>query len=538
MAMTSQSGPDDPLYDVVGEPLRAEVVEELIRRQTERLASERKAQAWDAYDIYRNRIEKQVLRAISLQQNSQTIARDMARLRTKVRNDAADITGSIACVWKNGAERHIGTENEAEVASEAEAALLEVIRETDWDSMAGEVNQLAWLQGPQFAVPYMRGKEARIDVLGPHVYDVVQNIEDPYGMPVGLAWRLGGSADITADEHHVFVLDSFSLRRYVVKQGMPAQLADEPVEHDYGRLPAACLRFTRPMAGDDWYLVDAQSRLTSGTIDVGVLMARMGLVRRCQNHNLLTIIGRLDSMPKGQEAGDSEGAIVANAESKGGGAFPVQIDTKPYDVDPINFIRHVLFLVQSMVEPYGGHVQVDSGQPEIFGKVIIPPQVQAEHRKQQIKPALKFEADLWAACVAMLRAESHPLAAVLPDPDTLRASLRVNFGELSREVEDPTAAIAVNDWNLSRGLTSEIGIMRQRLGGATEAEAKLTIERNMRQRAWFNELAARENLPTKPNGETQTTPEANGAMGTPAREENRAAEAAQGDAAAAGQQAA
>jgi len=538
MVSTYQIGDDDALYGVSGQPLEPDVVTELLRRQTSPTGSVRKAAAWDAYDIYRNRIERQVLRAISMQQNSRTIAMDMAKLLTKVRNDASDITASIAQVWKNGAERSIGAETEAGEASttEAEQALLDVVKETGFDSIACEVNQLAWLQGPQFVVPFMRGSKLRVDVIGPHVYDVVQDIEDPYGHPVGLAWRLGTPNGQTT-EHHVFILDTVSLTRYVVREGQPAKATD-PVAHGYERLPAGCLRFTRPMAGDDWYMVDAQSRLTSGTIDVGVLMARMGLVRRCQNHNLLTIIGRLDSMPKGQESGDSEGAIVANAQAQAGGAFPVQIATHDYDVDPLNFIRHVLFLVQSMVEPYGGHVQVDSGQPEIFGKVVIPPQVQAEHRKAQIKPSLEFEGDLWGAAAAMMAAEGHPLATVLPAPAELRAKLRVNFGELSQELEDPLAALAVEDWNLSRGLTSEIGIMRRRLGGATEKEARLTIERNMEARAWFSELASRENLSTTPTGQTQTTPEANGAMGTPAREANKAATAAEGDAAGAGQHAA
>lgn len=539
MTSAYQCLPEAPLYGRVGEPLAREVVEELLRRQCVPDGSERKRLAWLAYDVYENRIEQQVLAAIRIQQKSDTIKADMARHLTKVRNDALDVTAQVAVVWKNGAERHIGPGEDGEGDRDAEQAALQVLAaESDFDIVADEMNQLAWLQGPQFAVPMVRGEQMTADIIGPHIYDIVQDIENPLGMPVGLAWHISTQNYGGLVENQVYVLDSVTLTRYVVRGlGRVDVEPHDPVEHRYGKLPAALLRFTRPKAGDDWFKADPQSRLTSGTIDVGVKMARMGLVRKAQCHRLLTVVGALDTLQKGHEISDPETAMVANtAGAQGRPGGKVDFTTLDFDTDPKNFICEVLFHVQCMVEPYGGHVEVASGAPETFGRIVIPPHVQAEHRNRQVKPAIGFERQWWGACTAMGQAEGHPAANDLPAPAEVEKRLRVNFGQLTRELADPAAATKYEDWELSRGLTSEIEIMRRRLGGVSESEAWDEIKRNMENRAKFNELAARTNQSTDPKtGSVMTTPAANGAMGTPAREENRAAEAAEGDEASAGQ---
>lgn len=518
--------PDDPIFGVAGQPIEGPALDKLLERQVSPVYTERKEIAWLAYDIFRNRLAPHILRAIRLQQNSRVIADDMAKMLSVVRNDAVDVTAQVAVVWKNSAERHFGGDGDESdrERTEQEKALFDLAEESAFNVLACEVNQLAFLQGPQFVVPVIRGADRRLtaDVIGPHVYDVVYDIDDPLGLPVGLAWHISKHRYGTTEvEHHVHVLDGVSLRRFVVR-GQSRTEASR-IEHGYGRLPAACLRFTRPMAADDWTLCDTQLRLLRGTIEIGVKLARMGLVRKVQCHKLMTLIGDLEKVGGGQEMGDPETPVQIDVP-KGSPAPAVSV--VDYDTDPKRFISEILFWVQCMVEPYGGHVGVDPGQADPIGRVVIPPSVQAEHRKRQIPAALDFEKAWWSAATAMMRADGHRLAMVMPSPEDVRRNLRVNFGQLSRDLEDPEKAARNEDWQLSRGQTSEVEIMRRRLGGVSEEEAWREIDRNMANRKKFADLAARSNLSTSPDGSAQTLPQANGAMGTPAREAMKAATAA------------
>jgi hypothetical protein len=532
--MSYELQPDDPLLAPAGQPIEGETLRQLVLRQCPPFASERKRRAWVAYDVYRGRLENLILLAVHRQQNSETIRKEMARFLTSVRNDARDVTEQVAVVWKNGAKRHIGSDEGSsdDERSAQEKALRELAEEASFDVVAEQVNHLAWLQGPQFVVPVVRDGLLRADVVGPHIYDIVQNVADPLGHPVGLAWHLSKHVDGDIIERHVHVLDAFTLRRIMVRGNVLTEV--DRTEHNYGRLPAACLRFSNPIAGDDWFLVDEQHRLTSGTVEVGVKLARMALVRKTQCHKLLTLVGDLSTVPRGQEGiADPEQPVLADTGIKPGGRG-VEINTLDFNTPPDDAIKEILFWVLSMLEPLGGHIQVDPGQPDIYGKIQLPPAAQAEHRKRQIKPASRFEAEFWGAATAMVKAEQHEQAIELPDPADVRRLLRVNFGALARDLEDPDKATAYEDWLLSRGQASEVGLMQRSMGGVSEEEAKAEIERNMKNREWFNNLARVSNLSTNLDGQTMTAPEANGAQGTPAREANRAVMAAQGDAAGGG----
>ncbi len=533
------SNADEPILAPAGEPLDADTLQTLLDRQVTPEKSERKRLASITYDIYRNRFFEHVLRAIRHQQQSKELRDGMRRLMTSVRNDAADVTQQLAVVWKNGATRHLGGDgDESDTArTEQEDALRALALECALDAHAPIINQLAWLQGPQWAVPMVRGqgrrKKLTMDVVGPHIYDVVQDIDNPLGKPVGLAWHLSrrryAIGNGAGEEWSTHVLDAENLYHFKSRNGKHS-LVGPPLRHGLGELPAACLRFTIPLAGDDWTLVDSQSRLVNGTIDVGVKLARMGLVRLAQCHKLLTVVGNLEGMPSGQNKSDPEGSVAVDTGNRGGSAS-VSIDVKDYDTSPRNFIHEVLFHALSMVEPYGGHIQVDSGQPDIYGRIVVPPNIQSEHRKAQVGPAKQFEADFWAGAVSMMRAEKHRLRTKLPGPDEVRDQLRVNFGSLTRDLEDPEKETKYQDWRLSRGQTSEVQLMRKQLGGASKDEAWREIQRNMDERKEFNDLARQSNLATNTEGKAMTAPEANGAMGTPVREAVRAAQqAAQGEA--------
>lgn len=520
---------DIPLLDTAGQALSDENVDELLRRQVHPESSERKRSAKITYDIYRSCYEAHVLDGIRIQQNSETIRRDMARFLTKVRNDARDVTEQIAVVWQNGADRHLVAEGGGE-DEDGTKAIRSLAKQSRFDTVAAMANHLAWLQGPQFMVPMVRGgKKKRLctDLLSPHIYDIVQDIDDPLGDPVGLAWHLSHrQIGPNAVEDDIFILDAVSLRRFKVRSPSSGQVATEQmsreelpaVVHDYGKLPASYLRFTDPIAGDDWFLCEENSRLTTGTIEVAVKMARMGLVRRAQNHKLLTLIGAVGNMPKGQEKGDPEGQVIAPTER---GTGQVDIDVHDYDTPPTNFILEILFWVQSMVEPLGGRVRVDSGEPQIFGRIEIPHEVQVEHRDGQVQPATDTEQTHWAAATHVAKAAGLPEAIALPKPEVVEDNLRVDFGQLSRAMKDPEKQTVHEDWMLAHGQTSEVEIMRKRLGGASREEAQKEIERNLEDRAWYIDALASRNVPAGGDGEAMTAAQANGAMGTPAREANR-----------------
>ena len=511
---------DTPLYGVAGEPIEGELLQSLLERQAAPNASGRKCRAQRALDIYENRPGAQILDGIRLQQNSKTIATDMRRFLTNVRNDARDIAEQVAVVWKNDTDRHLALESDE--AKEVASAVLRVLAyESQFDIKAELVNRLAYIVGPQFGVPIVRGREGRrrlcCDVIGPHVSDIVQDQDDELGLPVGLAWpvrreRFEGAVTES------YVLDTVSLRR-IGHATKDLQRLDV-VEHNAGYLPAGLMRLDIPLTGDDWWKVDPQPRLTAGTIQIGVKLARLGLVRRGQTHKLLTAVGRLEGTPKGQEVGDPEGGIQFPTNTPDA----VKVNVFDYDTPPANFINEILFWVLSMVEPLGGRIVVNPGEPDIYGRIEIAPKAQAEHRRRQIRPAMDYERGWWSGTTVMLNAEDHAAAKVLPSPDDVTDLLRVNFGQLSMELEDPAQAQAQADWELSRGLTSEIQIMRQRLGGVSKEEAQAEIERNLDERKVVNDMLAARNQPRVQDGSVMTAPEANGAQGTPAREANRRAE--------------
>jgi hypothetical protein len=518
----SSSLDDVPLLGREGEPIEGEVLEELLRRQIHP-SGNRKRVAGAAYEIYRSCYEQQVLDGINLQQNSATIKKDMKRFLTLVRNDARDVTEQVAVVWDNRPQRKIVGEDDAD-DEDATKAIQALATQSRFDVIAMMVNHLAWLQGPQYVVPMVRGtgrrRGLRADVLSPHVYDIVQDEDDPLGEPVGLAWHLH-TRKIGAGqfEDDIFVLDSRTLRRFKARvSGNKIDVSETVVlEHNYGKLPAAGLRFTTPIVGDDWFLCGANSRLRTGTVEVAVTMARMGLVRRAQCHQLLTVVGAIADAPKGQAPGDPEGGLIIPARS---GSGSVDVSVHDYDTDPARFIRQILFHVQSMIEPLGGHIQVDSGQPDIFGKVDIPYETQVEHRDRQLPAAEAFERDWWAAVTVIAKAEGLDVALSLPSPDEVHEGVRTDFGKLSRSLKDPEKATAADDAALSRGQTSEVELMREKLGGASRDEAWKVIERNMEDRGRFNDMATRSNLPSGEGGAT-TTAEAMGALGTPQREANK-----------------
>lgn len=524
---------DDPIYAPAGEALEEETLQTLLDRQTRPEMSERKAQAWRTYDVYRNRLFEHVWKAINVQQRSQELRDGMRRLMTSVRNDACDITQQLAVVWKNGATRHLGGDGDETdtTRTEQEEALRLLAVECGLDAKGPILNQLAWLQGPQFAVPMIRGQGERkaltMDIVGPHIYDIVQDIDNPLGKPVALAWHLSRRRHqvegVSEEEWRTHVLDSKYLYHYRSIDGRHT-LVEDPLEHGMGELPAACLRFTIPLSGDDWALVDAQSRLVRGTIEVAVKMARMGLVRLAQCHNLLTIIGRLSGMPSGQNKSSPEGQVVVDTGERGQ-VGQVDIEVHDYDTSPKNFIYEVLFHVLSMIEPHGGHIQVDSGQPDIYGKIVVPSDVQSEQRNAQLPAAKRFEADFWAGAAAMMRAERHPMASDLPGPAEVRKNFRVNFGSLTRDLEDPEKEVVYQDWALKHGQTSEVEIMRRRLNCSRD-EAWREVQRNMDERKKFNDIARQSGLSTNTEGEALTAQEANGAMGTPVRQAVRAAQQA------------
>lgn len=510
---------DEPLYGRAGEPVAGDLLEELLKRQTQLHSSPRKRRAQVAYDVYQGDLAPLVLRAVHWQQESATLREAMAHFVAPLRNDARDVTEQVAVVYKNGAKRHFGGDgDETDTArSDEENALRLLAIESAIDEVAEQVNHLAWLQGPQFVVPMVRSDRLCADVIGPHIYDIIQNEADPLGHPVALAWHEMMTPD--QQEVRVYVLDTVSLRQFRVARGKGFR-EEWSTEHGQRRMPAALMRFGRPLVGDDWHASGRQRRLIDGTVEVNVLMARMGLVRKAQCHMLFTAVGNLTGMAKGQEKTDPEGQVVADT---GGRAGTVDFKVHDFDTAPDNFITQVLFDVLCMIEPYGGHIQVDSGQPENFGKVVIPQSIQAEHRKRQIPSVMAFERDYWTAAAAMMRAERHPLAFDIPPIDEIGKRLRVNFGELSRDLEDPEKATAYNDWLLSRGQTSEVQLMQRQLGNVDEDEAIRELDRIAGQRARWIDILAKHNVPADGQGNAQTMAQANGAMGTPQREANKQA---------------
>jgi hypothetical protein len=505
----------EPIYAQLGEPLGDEQAAELVKRQRTFSSAARKAAMWAKYRVYREDVLDLVEAAIDRRQNDPSTREEMKKFAATERNDALDITRDAAVVWKHGPTRTI-----ADAKGEEQDALAQLVRESSIDTIAPIINHLGFLQGPQIAIPMVRGGVLNVDHLPSHLPDIALNIDDPTGEPAAVAYPTAyDDLYMHNAPSRVVLVDPVFVRTYTFKGDRPEEIVERRVRHDAMFCPVATFRSRPTILGDEWWDALTNQRLIDGTIKILLVLTVLDYVRKTQNKHLLSMTGNLEGVPEGQTL-DPEHPLYGRARSPDQVAF----DTLNFNTDPLFFIRHALFLAHCLAEPFGGRVDVASGQPAEYAKIVIPDEAQTELRNAQLPMAQLFERHFWAAASAMMRAYGHPLAGKLPDPAGMEERLRVDFGLLARTIADPRADSDRRNWELQKGQTSQFRLMQERLGpGVTKTEARQRVLENLDEQAEFNDLVTKRNLGMSQDGSVITASQAFGAQGTPAREANRGA---------------
>ena len=438
-----------------------------------------KVAARERFDIltenYKGLIEQKIRRT----HHDKTIRKDLFEHIDLSTNLALDISNAICVVWKHDAVRYVPGASE-----EQNEALRLLVQETDFHTHARSWNPESFFLGPVTVLPVLRGERMTFDTLLPHFYDTIDNPDNLWGAPMAALWKVlpnlnapsKASARFSADRETAAILLDQDSWRYYAHDSTGTFL--EPIgsmQHGLGEFPGATLSFERPHGVGRWSCRHHQ-RLVDATITISHLDACLGLVRKGQSQKILTLIGDLNSIPKGQMK-HPEGPLVANTD---GDTSQVSIDALDFNTDPEYAIKHQAWKMQGIARSYGGQVSSSAGSTsQLESQVQFTHDSLTEQRNEQIPFAREFERDLWSKTVRVAKSQRHPLADQLPDSDAIRESLVVEFPPLSRRFADIKSEIEWKDWALSKGMISHRDLVRPIMPGASDKQLTQRIADNL-----------------------------------------------------------
>lgn len=497
--------------------LPTKTAEELVLHNSQRLTSDvRKFKAWCRFLIYTEAYELLILDKIWEQHSDKETRARLASYVDLSINLALDITRDVAVVWKHEATRHIRG-----AGTRANEAFLELVRETKFSAIAPSWNRQAWFLGPIIVLPVMRSGRMTFDTLLPHFYEVLPDPNDPWGNPLAACWDVATCDPIDviaygekAPKAGAVLVDGDSYRYYSVK--------DRATEvgrksHSLGEFPGSALRFDTTHA-TAWWGCDRNQRLVDATINLGILNAKLGFVRKEQNKKQLVFKGDLGGMPKGQKH-DPETAIQADAQNP----EVIDIDAVDFDTSPENFIAHANWIIGMEKESFGA-------ERDEAGRWIFSHEALTEIRNEQIPYAREFEADVWAKTVATAKANRHRLADKLPSPEAVRDGFEVRYEKLSRTFASPSEETAYKVHELSHGLIEHADMLATDFPHLSlEERRKMIMAKIEAQGDVFDAMAKRDQRRAgkEEDPKLQTAAQINGAEGpkvrdgvTPEREED------------------
>lgn len=390
-------------------------------------------------------------------------------------------------------------------------------REAQVNSLAPMWNRMGYFLGPIIVIPRMRSGRMRMDTLLPHCYDIVQDEEDPCGIPVAVAYALQVVPEDKErniqGESLVTVVTHTDTKTYRVRGNQDIQPEGEAYTHKVR--PFAILRFDACYDAHDWYGATLHQRLVDGTIDVGLIYSLMGFIRRTQNKQLLSVVGPMEQVAKNQNVGDPEKPIIANTKP----GTTIDIKVLGFDTPPEHFIDQIRFIYEGLAESTGIPVSLISNST---GKVVdleFAFDGLSELRNDQVVYVRDFERDLAMATVAEARRGTHELAVDLPDDDEVREGYRVEFGPLARRFQDPSQEIEYTDWELAKGRTNVLDVLRRDNPDASEKQLRSILQRNLDINAeWHSQVTARGYGGVDAAGNAISTDEAFGSEGPQVRD--------------------
>lgn len=437
-----------------------------------------KASSMRRWMVYSEDYVPLIREVIDVTHQDDEIKRRIYRHIKVANNLALDITNAISNVWKHASASHMSVEGAREAQNEA---LRRLVNESGFHRHARSWNREAFLCGPTTAIPVVRRGRLFFDTLLPHFYSVIDDADDPWGPPLAAAWDVEDSSKSLPGHKRLsyhsstaaILLDAEAWHYYTRENGALELVAS--VEHNIGEFPGSTLDFDIAHGGSRW-ACDRHQRLIDATITVGAIEAILGFVRKSQNKQLLTVIGDLGGVPKGQSF-DTEKPFVADTNR---GQSPVTVSVLDFDIDPENHIKHEAWIMQTIARSYGGQVASRPGSSSILeAEVAFSHEALTEQRNEQIPFASDFTRDLLAKAVRTCIEAKHPLYLDLPDPDAIREGLLVKYPPLSRSFANVDEQIKWQNHALQRGLVRFEDLLRPAMPNASERELRDHIFENL-----------------------------------------------------------
>jgi hypothetical protein len=477
--------------------------EDLVKRcATEWGRSARKVAArrrWQLYtEDFTDLLEERVLATVKTPE----IREQLREYIGPTHNLALDVTRQVCQVYKQGVRRSIDG-----ATVEQMSALGKALAESRLDIWAPQWNRLAFLIGPVMVCPMVRNGRLTYETLMPHYYDILRDPNDPMGVPLAIAWTIRGEEDIQSVPH-VILLDGQAWTYY---RTHPTLEIVDRVEHNLGYLPAEPLRFDTPFDAD-WWNCSRNERLLSATLEIGVVGATLNLIRKSQNKKLLTIVGDLTAVPKGQTLHNE---LPLTADTGGGlqgtgGNSQVDISAIDFETSPDSFIKHIQFIAASVIESFGipaSAITFDYGSGTEGERVATSHEGLTEIRNEQIPFVRTFEHGLIVKTIGVMRALNHPLAELMPSDEQVRDGYRVEFPRLARTFADPLQEKDFVDWELSRGLTNHRELLRVKYPNLDDEQLDELLLSNIEIQAKFiAELTKRDMSVTPGSPDAAQTP--------------------------------
>jgi hypothetical protein len=470
-------------------------------------SSERKRRAWARWLIYTEAHAPLIYERLRATLNDEAYRDEVVKHIDLSDNAALDAMHDICTVWSQGPRRSVAGASESEAS-----AFNTLVVESLVDVHGQEWNEEAEFVGPIIVVPAVRKGKLRWDVLLPTYTEVTEDPEDKFGTPLAAAWPIHGTKP-ESPGGHIMVLDGHGWSKWRIEGGRQVQVG-ETIEHGLGRFPGVPLRFDTPHACDYYGHPSRNQRFVDATIAVGAIRSVLAFTRKAQNGKLLAAIGFLGDAVK-QQPLDPETGIAINIKPTPGGQMPTAtVQTLDFDTPPTSFVEHANDYRRSVASAYGGTIAED-------GRMVFDTKALTEQRRRQVPRARVFCRDLWINAIELCRQMRHPLAALLPDVEKVRAGFAVDFGTMSREFADPAKEAEHKDWLRRNGAITQLDIMRDQGNENLDVEQlKEKVQDNLDVLKWFNDEVTKRDL-SMVAGNAATAPQAFGALGPIVRDAPR-----------------
>lgn len=493
-----------PLTMRQGERVSAKLRTEIAQRFGAGYAAPGRSRIAQRYDILRDHLKPHVKERLMTQYESEVVRRGTETQITSALNPGSDIVERVCQVYRHGVRRSV-----VGVSKKKQKAMARLYREAHANAIGRDWNRYGYFLGPTPVIPRVRSRRMSFDTILPHRMEPVLDEQNPSGPPLAIAYRTTGS--------QIVIQDAYGSTTYDLRGATLTPVGDayKSTAHSEDALPYSVLRFETPLDPSDWMCSYKHQRIVDGTLDVAVIAAVMGFVRKTQNKKLLTLSGYLDGLIKGQNLGDPEKPVVLPTAA--GQTNTITLSALDFNQDPASFLAHIRFWYGALADSTGVPAVIHTESAAIDLEFAFDGL--NELREDQISYVEEFECDLAVAMVIAANDGNHPAATDLPTVEEVREGFRVQFGEMSRKMADPLAEQQSIDWKIRHGLENVLDLVLSENPNLDVEGARKVLQENLDTNGEFwDQIAARNGAGVDAEGNVQTAAQANGAQGPKVRD--------------------